>query len=79
MVDRPRGVLSCVARRWESTRAENWAESSAGTRGKAARSEGDGDVAMPDARRVTSMEMPDVGHSTIISIPHQVFVRVRQN
>ena len=57
VADRIRGVLSCVVRRWELIKAENLAESSAGTRGKAARSEDDGDVEMPDERRVTSMAM----------------------
>ena len=57
VVDRIRGVLSCVTRWWEFIEVENWAESSAGTGGKAVRSEDDGDVTMSDARRVTSMTM----------------------
>ena len=55
VADRTRGVRPCVARRWESIKAENWAESSAGTSEKAFRSDDDNDVAMPDARRAASM------------------------
>ena len=36
MADRIRGLLSRATRRWEFTKVENWAESSAGTGGKAA-------------------------------------------
>ena len=57
VADRIRGVLSCVVRRWELIKVENWAESSSGTRGEASRSEDDGDATMSDARLVTSMTM----------------------
>ena len=46
VADRIRGLLSRATRRWEFTKVENWAESSAGTGGKAARSEDDGDATM---------------------------------
>ena len=58
VADRTRGVRPCLVRRWESTRAENRAESSSGTRGEASRSEDDDDATMSDARRAAFMSMP---------------------
>ena len=53
--DRPGGVWPILASRWASTIATNCAESNAGRRWKAFRSEDDDDATMPDARRAESM------------------------
>ena len=55
--DRLRGVWLILASRWASVIAENCAESNAGRRWKAFRSEDDDDATMPDARRAESMTM----------------------
>ena len=50
VVDRARGVRPCLASLWASTEVENRSKSSAGTTGKAFRSEDGGDVPISAAR-----------------------------
>ena len=56
--DRTGGVRLSLASRWASTAASNCAESNAGRRWKASRSEDDDDATIPYARCIASMTTP---------------------